>query len=75
MAISKYASDIIDRILQEVNKEENMTKIHTNLVDPLIEYTFKRLYPYMMISGIIFLLTFLLAVLILILLIKNVAKI
>ncbi len=75
MAISKYASDIIDRILQEVNKEENMTKIHTNLVDPLIEYTFKRLYPYMMISGIIFLLTFLLAILILILLIKNVAKI
>jgi hypothetical protein len=75
MSLSKYTSEIIDRILDEVNKEENMTKIHNNLIEPLLSYTFKRLYPYMMISGIIFILTFLLAILILILIIKNVEKI
>ncbi len=75
MSLSKYTSEIIDRLLDEVNKEENMTKIHNNLIEPLLSYTFKRLYPYMMISGIIFILTFLLAILILILIIKNVEKI
>ena len=46
-----------------------MNKIHINLIDPLIDYSFRRIYPYLIVTGIIFILTFILAILILIFLI------
>ena len=72
--ISKFASEILDKILNEIKKKENMTKIHKNLIDPLIYYSFKRVSPYIFILFTIFILTFILAVLILILLIKDLYK-
>jgi len=72
MTISKFASDMLDKILLEVNKEDNMTKIEKKLIEPLIYYTFNRLYPYLMMTSVIFILTFLLALLILLLLIKQI---
>ena len=72
--ISKLASEVLDKILNEIKKKENMTKIHKNLIDPLIYYSFKRVSPYIFILFTIFILTFILAVLILILLIKDLYK-
>lgn len=72
--ISKFASEVLDKILNEIKKKENMTKIHKNLIDPLIYYSFKRVSPYIFILFTIFILTFILAVLILILLIKDLYK-
>lgn len=72
MNISKFANDILDKLLVEVSKDENMTKIEKRLVEPLLYYTFNRLYPYLMITSVIFILTFLLALLILLLLIKQI---
>jgi len=69
--ISKLASDILDKGLCELSKKENMSKIEQKLVEPLLHYTFKRLYPYLMMTSVIFILTFLLALLILLLLIKQ----
>ena len=43
--ITKLTSDILDKILSEVSTDNNMNKIHSKLIDPLIDYTFKRLYP------------------------------
>lgn len=74
MTISKFANDMLEKIINQVRKEENMKKIEQNLVDPLIKYTFKKLFPYILISGIVFLLTFLLALLILLLLLKQLYK-
>ena len=74
MSINKFTTDIMNRIISEISKDENVTKIEQKLVDPLIHYAFKRIYPYAVFTGIIFILTFLLAVLILILLIKNNGK-
>jgi hypothetical protein len=68
--ISKFASDMLDKLIIELKKSENMHKIQTNLIDPLIYYSFKRMYPYLLVTAIIFLLTFILALLILIFLIK-----
>jgi hypothetical protein len=72
MAISKFTKEILDKILEEVSKPKNMSKIEMNIVEPLIMYTFKRLYPYLLMSSVIFILTFLVALLILLLLIKQI---
>ena len=71
MTISKLATDMLDKTLLELSKEENMTKIEKKLIEPLLYYTFNRLYPYLMMTSVIFILTFLLALLILLLLIKQ----
>jgi uncharacterized membrane protein YfhO len=70
-SISKLATSVLEKLLQEVGKEDNITKIETKLVEPLIQYSFRRLYPYVIIGGIIFLLTFLLAFLTLVLLLQQ----
>lgn len=70
-SISKLATSVLEKLLTEVGKDDNITKIETKLVEPLIQYSFRRLYPYMIIGGIIFLLTFLLAFLTLILLLQQ----
>ena len=72
MAISKFTKEILDKIIEEVRRPKNMNKIEMNIVEPLIMYTFKRLYPYLLMSSIIFILTFLVALLILLLLIKQI---
>tara|TARA_Y100000385_G_C13106190_1_gene648033 strand:- start:2080 stop:2316 length:237 start_codon:yes stop_codon:yes gene_type:complete len=72
--ISQFVSDILDKVIIELKKNENMNKIHKNLIDPLIYYTFKRIYPYLIVTAIIFILTFILAILILIFLIKSTYK-
>ena len=72
--ISKFASEILDKVINEIKKKKNMDKIHSNLIDPLIYYCFRRMYPYLLITSVIFILTFILAILILILLIKYLYK-
>ncbi len=72
MTISKLATDMLDKILNEISRDDNMLKIKGRLIEPLIQYTFKRLYPYLMITSVIFILTFLLALLILLLLVKQI---
>ena len=68
--IPKLTSELLEKIIEELKKPENMSKIHIGVVDPLIHYTFNRLYPYIIVSSIIFLLTFLLAITILLLILK-----
>ena len=72
MTISQFTTDIINKVMFEINKRENMSRIEQNLIEPLIRYTFSRLYPYLMITSVIFILTFLLALLILLLLVKQI---
>ena len=74
MTVSQFTKDIIDRLIIEIKKKENMGKIEQNLIEPLILYTFKRIYPYLLIISIIFVLTFLFALLILLLLVKQIKQ-
>ena len=69
--ISKFVSDLLDRIIIEVKKDKNMDKVKQTIIDPLIYYSFKRMYPYLVITSIIFILTFILALLILLFLIRD----
>ena len=71
MTISVFVADIIDKCIAEVKKDNNITKIEKQLIDPLIQYTFKKLYPYLALASTIFFLIFMLAILILLLQVKQ----
>ncbi len=71
MTISQFTNELLDKVLNELKKKQNMNKIENNLVEPLIRYTFKRLYPYILISSSIFITTFLVALIILLLILRN----
>ena len=58
MTISSFVSDILDKLILEVKKKENINKLEKNLIDPLIHYTFNKLYPYLALISIIFILIF-----------------
>ena len=55
MIITKLINKCLDTGLDEIKQPENMKKIQKNLVDPMIHYTYKRLYPYFLVTTIIFL--------------------
>ena len=74
MLVKELTSKCLEKVIAEVKKEENMNKIQTEIMDPLIHYTYKRIYPYFLITIVIFLLTFILALLIFIILVKKILK-
>lgn len=71
MIITKLINKCLDSGLDQIKQPENMKKIQKNLVDPMIHYTYKRLYPYFLVTTIIFLLTFILALFIFMILLKQ----
>ena len=71
MLINKLSNEFAEYFFEEIKKEENVQKIKDNVINPLIDYTFHRLYPYILVTSVIFFLTFILAVIILYLIIKT----
>jgi hypothetical protein len=63
---------LLEKVIVEVQKEENMTKVKGKIVNPLLQYCYDRLYPYFLIITIIFMLTFILALLIFIILLRQI---
>jgi hypothetical protein len=61
----------LNSIIIEVNKETNQTKIKINIVDPIVYYIMGKIYPYILVISIIFILTFIISTLILILILKE----
>jgi hypothetical protein len=70
--LPKITRNLLERIIEEIKKDENMDKIKVNVVNPLLQYCYSRLFPYFLIMAIIFLLTFVLALMIFIMLIKQI---
>ena len=69
--LKQLTSELLDKFIIEIKNKPNLQKLQINLIDPLIDYTFQRLYPYIIVITIIFFLTFLLALSILVLVIKK----
>ena len=67
----KLTKSIIDYIVEEFSKEENHNKMKTKVIDPIFVYLIDKIYPYIIISSIIFILTFILAILILFMMVKS----
>tara|TARA_B100001093_G_C26664201_1_gene943261 strand:- start:613 stop:888 length:276 start_codon:yes stop_codon:yes gene_type:complete len=62
---------LLEKVIVEVQKEDNMTKVKGHIVNPLLQYCYSRLYPYFLIITIVFMLTFILALLIFIILLRQ----
>lgn len=71
MILSKLGTELSEYFIDEIKKEENINTLKKNVVNPIIDYTFHRLYPYILVTSIIFFLTFILAVIILYLILKS----
>jgi len=69
--IQKITNELIETLLTEIYKEHNMTMIQDKILEPMINITFTRLYPYIITTSIIFFLTFILAVAILFVIIRK----
>lgn len=68
---NNFINEIIDICISEVSKDETKKKINTYLIEPSFTYIFDRLYPYIILTFIIFILILLMAIIIIILLLHN----
>ena len=71
MNIKKITTDIIDMIISELKEDENMKKVKKEILQPIINYILEQIYPYLIISVIIFVLTFLIAAITLVFIIRG----
>ena len=71
MLLNKFVIEIAEQFITEVKKNQNLEALKLHLVNPLIDYTFQQLYPYILITSIIFFLTFILAVITFLLIVKS----
>ena len=69
--IEKFTKEIIDKILHELNKEENKEKIYSLVIEPLMYFIIDKLYPYIFITATIFFLILLLLVIIITIMLKK----
>jgi hypothetical protein len=49
MSYNAIISKILDNIVFEVKKEENMDRIKKNVIEPIIYNTMYQLYPYILV--------------------------
>jgi len=64
-------NELLEKCIIEIKKQENMNKLHTNVLDPLIDYILQRLYPYIMVTCIMFLLMIVFLILLFIMLFRT----
>tara|TARA_Y100001970_G_C14156885_1_gene816092 strand:- start:694 stop:924 length:231 start_codon:yes stop_codon:yes gene_type:complete len=71
MSLKKLVPELIDKLVVEFKKKENVDKVKCLIIDPLIRYSIERLYPYIISIAVLFILTFILAVAIFYIVIKD----
>ena len=71
MWLHKISQEVIEKILDEVQQPHNKEKFQVHVLDPIIQYALGRLFPYILVTSIVFLLTFMLAIAIFILIMNK----
>lgn len=71
MIVKDIIRDVLHHTLDEVRKDDNMTKLRSDLIDPIVQYAFAQLYPYIIVTSILFFFIFILAVAILIFILRG----
>lgn len=69
--LEKFSNELIQKAINEFNKDENQVKLKENIIDPIVYYIIDRLSPYILVASSIFILTFLIAVVILFMMIRK----
>jgi len=49
MSYNAIVKKVLDNIINEINKEENMDRIKKNVIEPIIHNTMYQLYPYILV--------------------------
>lgn len=57
----KLITEVVIKMALEFKDQENFEIVKSNLLDPIVDYIFDRLYPYIIATSIIFLLIFVLS--------------
>ena len=68
--IHKITSELFEKSIIELKKDENINKIK-QILKPIIHYVLPKLYPFLIASSLLIILTFILNMLILIIIFKN----
>jgi len=68
--VEKLTSDLLNRVINEIKKEENQKKIEIEILNPILVKFSNKIYPYIKIGFGIFIINFILVFIILILKIK-----
>lgn len=71
MVLGPMTNELFNQFIEEIKKEEFQEKIHTFLVDPVIEYMRCKLFSYLQFLGILISIIILLLLIILIILIRK----
>lgn len=71
MWIHRISSEFVQACLAEARKEHNKDLFQVHVLDPIIQYALSRLFPYILATSIVFLLTFILAVAILVMIMSR----
>lgn len=72
MIVNELTNSILEKVLQQINTPNNIKKIQLILLDPMMNYTYNKIYPYCMVIIIFFIITFILTIIILIILLKKI---
>jgi hypothetical protein len=75
MSLNELTNEIIENIINETNKPEVKDKIKSYLLEPCICYIIDKLYPYIIVTAIFFILILCLALLLLFISIRSNIKI
>jgi hypothetical protein len=72
MDLREILCDLVNRCVIEINDGDDIKQpIKEKILKPLINYILEQIYPYLIVSVIIFALTLLVAIIILVLIIKS----
>lgn len=69
--LDKIAKNTFDIFIEEFCKEDNKKRLKTKVIDPIFIYVINRVYPYIIVTSIIFILMFLMVILILFYIIRK----
>ena len=69
--VQKIGNEIITKVIEELKKENNMKAFQTSILRPILRHTLQYLYPYILVTSIVFFMTFIFACAILILVVRG----
>jgi hypothetical protein len=71
MDLSKIVNDLVNKCIVEFKKDDNMERVKLNILDPCIKYLVDQFYPYIIATCVIFILTFILAIAIFVMILRE----
>lgn len=72
--VEKITKNLLNKIINEIKKEENQKKIEIEILNPLLIKFSNKIYPYIKIGFLIYIINFIILIIIFILIIYNYKK-